>query len=721
MQNSSSKSLLILLFLNFCTADYLLSSYYLNNPTCSGSQVFLSASLGDLGYGGGCRPNGGFFASMRCINSSAVSQEVFLSAGCIGSPLFSSVVVLPTGCETFSGGTSSGISACLLGVFSPPSNSLLRLSWGSETTTCSTLATQFTPPDSVSVSPIDSCTNQGSYSGKESCNSTHSFAQVWMTSLTCDTAITSQIVNEKLLGCSMVDRGGSSTGPKQAEQMICNNITSGGSGGASVSPSPSPSTTPLGGMSPSETPSPSITPLGGVTLSPSETPSPSLTPSSTPSSTQTPTASTTFGASASETSSFSPTSTLSTAATVSPLSSVPSETPSSTCSFSGTPTISETSTLSPTISESPTNSPPVSPTISESPTNSPPVSPTISESPTNAPPVSPTISESPTNAPTVSPTISESPTNAPTVSTSILPSSTSTFKATTTPNTISAGYTLITACSTTFFSLQKDITHIFACYTNGTRDDAILSILIYNPEGSKVTLAQRKSKTTITSSSILTVFGTNSTSSLDLSTTTDALSGATVVDSVEIWQRKEIKCYTQENKNGHCVLNVLSVSNSAFLWITVFGKETATPNIPPSSQSDDTFDPNERMVVYIMAGLFSILGFAALCHACGFYELPCFNICCNSKTKGLTDKRPVFSAVYGTTEDSIDDTNGERDRSDSDFISTFENVNVSSPGGSTNVSGNGTRTRAHSGGTLTLPFGTTVSRVQTRNPLRAEV
>jgi len=256
-----------------------------------------------------------------------------------------------------------------------------------------------------------------------------------------------------------------------------------------------------------------------------------------------------------------------------------------------------------------------------------------------------------------------------------------------------------------------------------------MSILIHNPDSVKMTIAQRRSKTTVSSSSLQTVYGTNSSSTLDLSTTTDAMSGSAGIptESSEVWQRREIKCYNAENNvNGHCVLNVLSVSNSALLWIKVYGKEATAPNSPSEETSpqaaSDPFDANERMVVYIMAGLLSILGTAALCHACGFYELPCFNICCNGKNKGLTSKRPVFSSVYGATDDSID--HADRDRSDSDFVGSFDGIASSSPSAADVVSAGGNgggRGRAHSGGTLTLPFGTTVSRVQTKNPLRAAV
>ena len=255
-----------------------------------------------------------------------------------------------------------------------------------------------------------------------------------------------------------------------------------------------------------------------------------------------------------------------------------------------------------------------------------------------------------------------------------------------------------------------------------------MSILIYNPDAVKMTIAQRRSKISVSSTSLLTVLGANSSFTADLSSTTDAMGGTSGLptESSEVWQRREIKCYNAENNaNGHCVLNVLSVSTSAVVWLTVYGKEPLGPDPPPQtspSNGADPFDANERMVVYIMAGLLSILGTAALCHACGFYELPCLNPCCNRKNKGLTSKRPVFSSVYGANDDPVDHADGgmgERDRSDSDFVGSFEDVAHNASADSAAVGGG--RSRAHSGGTLTLPFGTTISRVQTRNPLRVAV
>lgn len=98
---------------------------------CSGDIILESA------LPGGCRALAGssLFQTQTCVNSSAVSINVFLSAGCVGTPNGTDIIALPTGCAPPSGIPLFSTTSCVRGDYSLPKRpGLVSTSFGTSST-----------------------------------------------------------------------------------------------------------------------------------------------------------------------------------------------------------------------------------------------------------------------------------------------------------------------------------------------------------------------------------------------------------------------------------------------------------------------------------------------------------------------------------------------------------------------------------------------------------
>ena len=149
---------------------------------------------------------------------------------------------------------------------------------------------------------------------------------------------------------------------------------------------------------------PTFTPI--VTITPTKTPIPTPTETVTP--TKTPTTTPTVTATPTKTPTTTPT-----------VTATPTKTPTTTPTVTATPT--KTPTTTPTITATPTKTPTPTPTVTATPTKTPTPTPTVTATPTKTPTPTPTVTATTTNTPTPTPTVTTTPTKTPTPTPTLWP------------------------------------------------------------------------------------------------------------------------------------------------------------------------------------------------------------------------------------------------------------------------------------------------------------
>ena len=183
-----------------------------------------------------------------------------------------------------------------------------------------------------------------------------------------------------------------------------------------VTPTNTPTFTPIVTITPTKTPIPTPTETVTPTKTPTTTPTVTATPTKTPTTTPTVTATPTKTPTTTPTVTATPTKTPTTTPTIT---ATPTKTPTPTPTVTATPT--KTPTPTPTVTATPTKTPTPTPTVTATPTKTPTPTPTVTATPTKTPTPTPTVTATPTKTPTPTPTVTTTPTKTPTPTPTLWP------------------------------------------------------------------------------------------------------------------------------------------------------------------------------------------------------------------------------------------------------------------------------------------------------------